>query len=695
MGYSSHANAGDGVGGEDPRILQDVDANRAPLHPNAYLELPLGTIVPRGWLRMQLERQRDGLTGHLDELYPSIVGPRNGWLGGDGDGWERGPYWIDGLVPLAYILNDEALIAKAKPWIEWTLTHQEPSGYLGPKLFSSEPTAEPGMQKTPREDWWPRMVMLKVLKQYYGATGDPRVVEVLTKYFRYQLTELEKTPLDHWTFWANRRGADNLMVVYWLYNLTGEPFLLELAELIHKQTFPYTDVFLNEHPAPSADLRHLYPENVSDRFPFDPELIGRLSVDQFQSFHCVNLAQGIKSPLVYYQQNRDERYLKAVKQALADIRRHHGQPQGMYGGDEPMHGNVPTQGVEFCSVVEMMFSLETMLQISGDLEFADHLERVAYNALPAQATADFENRQYFQCANQVEVSRARRNFYEEDYHKGTDLCFGLLSGYPCCTCNMHQGWPKFVQNLWYATPDGGLAALEYAACAVRWLVAGDVPVLVEEETAYPFEETVRFRIQPQRPVRFPLRLRIPAWASDVVAQVNGQTVATQPENRLLTLDRTWSTDDVVVLAFTAPIAISRWAENSVAVERGPLVYALRMNEEWSRVPSQDKYGELLEVHSDSPWNFGLLDTAVAQPDQGFVLSKVERHGVYPWTIEGATLELRTQAKRLPQWQLYNHQAGPLPHSRPWTFLEQAAAEEIVLIPYGCTRLRITEFPVVK
>ncbi len=695
MGYSISANAGDERRNVDSGVAQDVVANRAPLHPTAYLELPLGTIEPRGWLRMQLERQRDGLTGHLDERYPSIVGPRNGWLGGDGDGWERGPYWIDGLVPLAYILKDEALIAKAKPWIEWTLTHQEPLGYLGPKLFSSEPTAEPGMQKTPREDWWPRMVMLKVLKQYHSATGDPRVLDVLTRYFRYQLAELAKTPLDHWTFWANRRGADNLMVVYWLYNLTGEPFLLELAEVIHKQTFPYTDVFLNEHPAISADLRHLYPENVSDRFPFDPELIGRLSVDQFQSFHCVNLAQGIKSPIVYYQQNPDERYLKAVKQALADIRRHHGQPQGMYGGDEPMHGNVPTQGVEFCSVVEMMFSLETMLQIIGDLEFADHLERVAYNALPAQSTADFENRQYFQCANQVEVSRARRNFYEEDYHKGTDLCFGLLSGYPCCTCNMHQGWPKFVQNLWYATADGGLAALEYAASVVDWRVADGVSVRVEEETAYPFEETVRFRIQPQRPVRFPLRLRVPAWASDVMTKVNGQVVTVEPENRLLCIDRTWNAGDVVEIDFGAPIVISRWAENSVAVERGPLVYALRMNEEWRRVPSQDKYGELLEVRSNSPWNFGLLDAAVAQPDKGFALSRVALIGVYPWTVDGATLELRTQAKRLPQWQLYNHQAGPLPHSRPWTFLEQTAAEEIVLIPYGCTRLRMTEFPVVK
>ena len=72
------------------------------------------------------------------------------------------------------------------------------------------------------------------------------------RYFRYQLQELPKTPLDHWSFWANRRGGDNLMVVYWLYNITGEPFLLELAELVHKQTFPWTDVFLNDTSVPVA-----------------------------------------------------------------------------------------------------------------------------------------------------------------------------------------------------------------------------------------------------------------------------------------------------------------------------------------------------------------------------------------------------------------------------------------------------------
>lgn len=669
--------------------------NRPPLKAKPYVELPLGSIQPRGWLRVQLERMRDGLTGDLDQRYSRIVGPRNGWLGGDGDGWERGPYWLDGLVPLAYLLKDEALMAKARPWIEWSLANQQPSGYFGPKRFEREPQPEPDMQKTPREDWWPRMVMLKVLQQHHSATGDRRVLELMTRYFRYQLRELGKTPLDHWSFWGNRRGGDNLMVVYWLYNLTGEGFLLELAELIHRQTFPWTEVFLNTNPAPSPDLAHLYPYNVPNRYPFKQDLIRRLSVDQLQSFHCVNLAQGIKEPVVYYQQRPEPRYLQAVKQALADMKKFHGQPQGMYGADEPMHGNDPTQGVEFCSVVELMFSLETMLSIAGDLDFAEQLERIGYNALPAQATEDFRHRQYFQSANQVLCSRARRNFYEDEGHGGTDLCFGLLTGYPCCTCNLHQGWPKLAQNLWYATPDGGAAALVYGPCEVTFVAGDGVPVRIVEETQYPFEETIRFRISPRSPVSFPLRLRVPQWAVGVRTRLNGQDWTIPPTNGLLRIERAWKEGDVFTLDFTAEVRLSRWVENSVAVERGPLVYALRIQEDWRHVENSDKYGDYYEVHPQSPWNYALLESAVNAPSKEFKLARRPKAADYPWSLKGAPLELRTQGKRIPEWQLYNHRAGPLPHSRPQQHVQNQPSEEIVLLPYGCTRLRITEFPVAK
>lgn len=668
--------------------------NRAPLAPKPFSELPLGTIKARGWLQLQLERQRDGLTGNLDERYSKIIGPQNGWLGGDGDGWERGPYWLDGLVPLGHLLQDEKLLAKARPWIEWSLNNQEPSGYFGPKRFAQEPKPEPGVQKTPREDWWPRMVMLKVLQQHYSATGDRRVVDLMLQYFRYQLTELQKTPLDHWSFWGNRRGADNLAVVYWCYNLTGESFLLELGRLIHEQTFPYAAVFLNRNPAPSPDLAHLYPYNTGNRYPYQRDLIERLSVSQLQSFHCVNLAQGIKAPVVFYQQVPDPRFIEAVKQAFADIKQFHGQPQGMYGGDEPMHGNQPVQGVEFCSVVELMFSLETMLPITGDLQFADHLELIAYNALPAQSTEDFNHRQYFQCANQVMVTRARRNFYEDDGHGGTDLPFGLVTGYPCCTCNMHQGWPKLVQSLWHATPDNGLAALVYAPCEVEWQ-AGGTRVKITEETSYPFEETVRFRIEPDKEAAFPLKLRVPNWATGVDLRINGEHQPAPASRPLIEIVRTWKKGDAVTVSFSAKIKTSRWVENSVAVERGPLVYALRIEEDWRFVKNEDPWGDYYEVHPKSPWNYGLLESAVNDPEKGIALARNAAALGYPWTLKGAPIELRTRARRIPEWQLYNHQAGPLPHSRPQSHLQNAPAEDVVLLPYGATRLRITEFPVVR
>ena len=217
--------------------------NREPLITKPYIELPLGAVKSEGWLKDQMLRMKNGMTGHLDSLYGEVMGPRNGWLGGDGDVWERGPYWIDGLLPLAYILDDQKLKDKVQPWVEWTLQSQQPDGYFGPSV-DREP--EPGLQRNNARDWWPKMVVLKFMKQYYDATGDQRVIPFMTRYFQYQLNELPKTPLDHWTFWGRERGGDNLMIVYWLYNLTGDQFLLELGDLIAKQMTDYTDLFLHK-----------------------------------------------------------------------------------------------------------------------------------------------------------------------------------------------------------------------------------------------------------------------------------------------------------------------------------------------------------------------------------------------------------------------------------------------------------------
>jgi DUF1680 family protein len=635
------------------------------------------------------------MTGRLDSLYAPVVGPRNAWLGGDGDAWERGPYWIDGLFPLARILKDSALQNRVRPWIEWTLAHQREDGYIGPLPLPSDPAPEPGLQKVPREDWWPRMVMLKVLKTHYEATGDRRVVDCLRRYFAYQLRTLHARPLDHWSFWANRRGGDNLMVVLWLYNLTGEEYLLELARLIHRQTFPWKRVFLNEHRRPGTGVAHLYPYNTANRYPFADSLIERLSVGQMQSFHGVNLAQGVKAPVIEFQLSGDSSGIRAVKRALRDIDLYHGQPQGMFGADEPTHGTNPTQGVELCSVVEMMFSLESMLQVTGDIEFAERLERIAMNALPAQVADDVMSRQYFQCANQVLVSRARRNFFEEMYHAGTDLCFGLLTGYPCCTCNMHQGWPKFVQNLMYATPDGGLAAMLYAPCAVSAVVASGTSIRITEQTSFPFGETVTFTLHPERPVEFTFSLRVPSWCTSPRLSVNGAPQGAGG-GEMVRIRRTWRKGDRLELTLPMRVTFSRWHQNAVAVERGPLVYALRLREEWTAVRNSDRYGDFAEVRTPDAWNYGLLDSVLSDPAGCLVVSR-DGDPLRPWSPEGSPIEIRTVGRRIPEWTLYGAEAGPLPHNRPRFSSHYGrpteVLEPITLIPYGCTTLRITEFPV--
>ncbi|GAB3702786.1 glycoside hydrolase family 127 protein [Spirosoma flavus] len=642
--------------------------SRPPLRPNAYTELPLGAIKPQGWLREMLLRQKNGATGNLDKLYPLVMNERNGWLGGDGDQWERGPYWIDGLLPLAYILDDAELIAKTKPWVEWALNSQQPDGYFGP---SKDYGREPGVQRDNSRDWWPKMVMLKILKQYYSATGDKRVINLMTNYFKYQLKELPKKPLDHWTFWARYRGGDNLMVVYWLYNITGDKFLLDLGDLIHKQTFDYTDAFLN------TDL-----------------------LTKEGSIHCVNLAQGIKAPIIYYQHHPDKKYLDATKKGFADIRKYNGMAHGLYGGDEALHGNNPTQGSELCSAVEMMFSLESILEITGDVAYADQLEKVAFNALPAQVSDDFMARQYFQQANQVMATRHTRNF--DVNHHGTDLCFGLLSGYPCCTSNMHQGWPKFVQNLWYTTTDKGLAALVYSPSEVKTTVGNGTSISVKEETGYPFEETIKFTLSVDNSAKtatFPFHLRIPQWCKKGTVKVNGKVVQEATGNQLVKMQRDWRSGDVVELELPMHIFKNNWYENSMSVERGPLTYALKIGESATLVKNDKDpidYGATYEeIRPTTPWNYGLIQVPDNKLEDSFTLEKKGPISDFPWNPEKAPLVLKTKAKRIPSWGIYNEMTGPIPYSVTYQLETAKEEEEITLIPYGCTNLRISQFPVVR
>jgi len=636
--------------------------NQKPLKENPYIQLPVGDIKPQGMLLKMLELQRDGLTGKLDSIYSLVCGENNGWLGGSGDCWERGPYWIDGLVPLAYILDDKNLIGKAQKWIEWSIKNQRADGYFGPYPNPEGTPKIKGTQQTNSEDWWPKMVMLKALQQYYTATKDERIIKLMTKYFEYQHRKLPEFPLAKWTFWAEQRGGDNLQIVLWLYNITGDKFLIELAEIIHKQTFNWFEILTNN------SLRNANP---------------------YADLHCVNVAQGIKEPVIYYQLNKEEKYSKSIRDGLQALRDIHGYVTGMYGADEALHGNDPTQGSELCSAVEFMYSFESILPVTGDLFYADYLEKIAYNVLPTQVDDKFMRKQYFQQVNQVQITDAPRHF---DCNYITSNVYGTTSGYPCCLTNMHQGWPKFVQNLWYATADNGLAALVYGSSKVKAKVANGLDVEFTEETNYPFSEIIKFTYITDKTVEFPLHLRIPSWCKSAKLKINDNELGQPQAGKVLVLNRKWNKNDLVTLELPMEIRLSRWFEKSLGIERGPLVYALKVEEDWREVKSPQYDDTFYEVLPKTPWNYGI--TAKAMDNKDFIVSINDKVDNMPWNLQNAPIKIVTKGKKIPFWTIYENSAGRMPYS-PWPPRDLGTPEEeIVLIPYGCTTLRIAEFPVV-
>lgn len=627
--------------------VQKYNYNRAPLAAGSYIQLPLGSIKARGWLLKQLELQRDGATGHAEELYNEAenLGPDSDWLGGNGSGWERVPYYVKGLVALAYTLDDTALKVKAAKWIKYTLDHQRPNGLFGPEKMN---------------DWWPRMPMMYAMQSYYEATGDEKVISFFTKYFKYEREHLDQMPLYEW---SKSRTGDNIELVLWLYNKTGDPLLITLAEKLKSQAYPWAEIFTN-----------------NQFYHFG---------DDFHTKHSVSVGQALKFPALYAQLMQTTFYKDALEKGINHLIADHGQASGIASGTEFLAGKSSFQGTETCTVVEWMQSLETAARIIHDVSIGDRLEKIAFNTLPAQFSRDIKEHLYYSQPNQV-VNKYGHSGFDEDYDGG--ILLSPYSGMGCCRYNMHMGWPYFVKNSWVSTPDKGLAVIAYAPVEVNALVADDVPINLEVATDYPFKEQILIKVTLGKSVRFPLLLRMPEWCRQPKVMVNGQSLKGMKTGSFFKIDRVWQTNDQVTLEFPMEVKLSDQVNNSVSVERGPLVYSLKINANYSirkqhPVPGFYDY----EVTAASPWNYAL----VLDRKNGGKTIRVEESSMpeNPFIQSTTPVKLHAQAKRVQSWTIADNQmhAFEVPAS---PLQSEEALEEITLIPFGAENIRITNFPVV-
>jgi hypothetical protein len=614
----------------------------AAFEPAAFQPLPIGAVKPQRWLKTQLELQKDGLTGHAEELYADIG--QSDWLThaekGHEFAWERGPYYARGLLALAYVLDDPKLKARAACWAEAFFAGMKPSGDFGPK----------------EENWWANALVLYFMRDWYSATRDRRALDFLDAYFTFLEKRLPEHPLKGdaagWMPWACARGGDILSVLIWHAEETKSEKFLPLMRLVAAQTAPWTSYYKKGYP------------NTA-----------------YQN-HIVNFNQGMKNPALMWRLTGDsfhaDGYLAATQPDGWAMRKC-GRPDAMFNGMEQLATRSPSDATELCAQVERMISCAEEIAARGTVRAADDMERIAYNTLPSTLSPDGKGMRYYHLMNQPKCANEELGYH--DNGKGVNgNVISPESGFGCCRSNFHIGWPKFVQSMWMSAPGGGLAAVTYGPCAVTAkTAAGEVTLSVE--TDYPFTGKVTIRVE-KGGGRFPVFTRIPTWC------------ARPDAGTFIRHEREWKTGDVIELDLSArPEAVAACA-GGVTLVRGALLFAFAPKAEEKRTKDYGTGFVTCELRASQAWNWALDVRPGKAP--AVAVEEAEVVSGNPFAPGNAPVKMRVPAAKsdFGMWGSFivGGCSGLACDPPPLPVPRENPLEEITLAPMGSTQLRIAVFP---
>lgn len=599
-------------------------------------------IKPEGWLRKQLEIQAEGLSGHLDKIWPDIRD--SAWIGGDREGWERVPYWLDGFIPLAHILEDEDMIARADKYMNAILDRQQEDGWICPCKEEERQSY----------DIWALFLIGKVLALYCEFTDSQRAKQGLYRAMKgfYDLMKDEKIELFEW---GKFRWYECFIPLRYLYGCYKETWIIELGKMLRERGVDYYD-YVDEWKRP-------------------------LNKWTLQT-HIVNLVMMLKYEAVSCELFQEE-YKNHAEELWQMLDKYNGTAVGTFTGDECLSGIANNQGTELCSVVELMYSCELLYAITGDSIWAERLEKAAFNALPATISDDMWTHQYVQQVNQIAcVKFPGRSFFRTN-NKEAHL-FGLEPHFGCCTANHNQGWPKLTMSVFLKTDRGILCSLMLPA--ILDTTVKDVHLTVKNETEYPFRHSCKYTVTVDEPVQFELKIRIPSWVKSM--KVDGKEVE---DCGYYCVDKVWNGSETILIELEDKPHLVNRPYDLQTVEYGPLVFALPIEAEY-KMREYEKNGVErkypycdYELFPQSEWRYGFTNAE-------FEVCQYEGDEI-PFSSKNPRVGIKANLNRV-DWE-YADGYETVADKKPVSNKAIGEAEGKMLVPYGCAKLRMTEMPMVR
>jgi hypothetical protein len=623
----------------------------------AFIALPPGAVEPAGWLRDWCLAARDGYTGHMDEYHVEfrrawaedhkMTGNRLNWQQG---GWpyEGGGYWFDGLIRLGYLLHDDALIQQAKRRLDVVATHMHPDSILF-LWWLNKNNPEDAKSITCDGGWpiWACGLLGRSLAAAYAASGDKHFLQTL---------EAGYSNNRDWVRLAG--GMSSLWPAYETYTWTGNKTIAEALNTL----------FSNEAgTAPQAGWSR-YRRPPSDK-------PGAEAND-----HVVAFLEGTTPWALGYLWTGNREFLDATLGWHDLLERVAMQPSGVPVADEYYGPTGAYRGTETCDVAGYLWSQIMLLTVTGQGRMADRAERAFFNAGPATVARDYKTHVYFQCPNRlVDQSPPHPHGPQAEGNSYQPTHFPL-----CCTAALNRIAPNYVMHMWMATYDNGLAATHYGPCKVSALAANRVPVELVCRTDYPFNEVIDITVTPKQEATFPLSFRIPGWCPNPELSVNGSALAVKADAQgFVRVERLWKPGDAIRLRLPMSASVRGGRDKNsqdapyAAVSYGPLLFAL---------PIADVAGPNTP-DSAAKWRYA-LDVTGEQLGAAISLERQPMPAKWDWPLEAP---LKLQVPAVPcDWA--PSPKSPLPAA---LIAKSESSEKITLIPYGCTKFRVSMFPVTE